>query len=97
MRVQARDILAALRILDRLDAEKRQASPDERRALMRFGGFGAVALRLFPDPVTGEVATSPVRLIDLQMAVRLLSYNSQNAALLPLLLQIPVGLAWTLA
>ena len=28
--------------------------PDERQALARFGGFGAVALSIFPDPVTGR-------------------------------------------
>ena len=37
-----------------LDAERRPATPDERRPLARFGGFGAVALGLFPDPVTGR-------------------------------------------
>ena len=28
--------------------------PDERQALARFGGFGPVALSIFPDPVTGR-------------------------------------------
>ncbi len=50
---RARDLLEAIRVVKRLEAERRAASPDERRALERFGGFGAVALRLFPDPVTG--------------------------------------------
>lgn len=52
-KAKARDILAAVRILKQLDAENRPASPDERRALARFGGFGAIALSFFPDPVTG--------------------------------------------
>ena len=29
-------------------------TPDERQALARFGGFGPVALSIFPDPVTGR-------------------------------------------
>jgi N12 class adenine-specific DNA methylase len=52
-RAKARDILAAIRILNQLDAGNRPATLDERRALARFGGFGAVALTLFPDPVRG--------------------------------------------
>ena len=32
----------------------RAADPGERASLARFGGFGAVALSLFPDPVTGQ-------------------------------------------
>jgi N12 class adenine-specific DNA methylase len=51
---KARDILAAIRILNRLDEERRPATEEERKALARFGGFGPVALSLFPDPVTGK-------------------------------------------
>ncbi len=40
----------------------------------------------FADPVTAAVKTTPVQLMDVQMAVRLLSYNASQAALLPLLL-----------
>jgi N12 class adenine-specific DNA methylase/SAM-dependent methyltransferase len=32
----------------------RPATPGERQALARFGGFGPVALSIFPDPVTGR-------------------------------------------
>ncbi|MGE3778701.1 MAG: DEAD/DEAH box helicase family protein, partial [Pirellulaceae bacterium] len=53
-KAKARDIIAAIRILNRLDTERRQATADERNALARFSGFGAVALSLFPDPVTGR-------------------------------------------
>lgn len=53
-KAKGRDILAAVRILKQLDAENRPATPDERCALARFGGFGAVALTFFPDPVTGK-------------------------------------------
>lgn len=40
----------------------------------------------FPDPIAGTVTQSPVRLDDLQLVVRLTSYASEQAALLPLLL-----------
>ena len=53
-KAKAKDILDAIRTLKHLEHEGRQANPDERQALMRFGGFGPVALSLFPDPVTGS-------------------------------------------
>lgn len=53
-KAKAGDLLAAIRVLERIEAEQRPASPEERKALAWFGGFGAVALRLFPDPVTGH-------------------------------------------
>ncbi len=40
-----------------IEQEQRPATPEERQALARFGGFGAVALSLFPDPVTGRTRT----------------------------------------
>ena len=51
-KTQARDILAAIRALSEIEREQRPATPDERETLMRFAGFGKVALSLFPDPVT---------------------------------------------
>jgi N12 class adenine-specific DNA methylase len=48
---KARDILIAIRTLHRIEAEHRLATPDERQALLRFGGFGPVARVLFPDEV----------------------------------------------
>ena len=53
-RQKAQDILTAVRTLKTIDNEKRAATPEEKQVLTRFGGFGAVALRIFPDPVTGE-------------------------------------------
>ncbi|MFO0890977.1 MAG: DEAD/DEAH box helicase family protein [Isosphaeraceae bacterium] len=50
---KARDLIEAVRVMKRLEGERRAAGPEERKALEKFGGFGAVALRLFPDPVTG--------------------------------------------
>jgi N12 class adenine-specific DNA methylase len=50
-KTKARDILIAIRTLQRIEADQRLATADERQTLARFGGFGAVALSLFPDPV----------------------------------------------
>ena len=53
-KAKARDIVAAIRTLQQVERERRPATADERQTLARFGGFGAVALSLFPDPVTGR-------------------------------------------
>ncbi|MBS0265668.1 MAG: DEAD/DEAH box helicase family protein, partial [Planctomycetes bacterium] len=37
-----------------LEQEQRPATPTERETLLRFNGFGAVALSIFPDPVSGQ-------------------------------------------
>ncbi|HEX5272557.1 MAG TPA: DEAD/DEAH box helicase family protein, partial [Gemmataceae bacterium] len=46
-----RDILAAIRTLKRIEQDRRPATDAEKQILARFGGFGAVAKVLFPDPV----------------------------------------------
>ena len=51
---KARDILNAIRLLTRIESEQRDATIDEKRVLSLFGGFGPVALSLFPDPITGK-------------------------------------------
>ncbi len=53
-KAKARDILAAIKILQTIEREHRRATTDERSILGRFGGFGPLALRIFPDPVTGR-------------------------------------------
>jgi N12 class adenine-specific DNA methylase len=53
-KAKAREILAAIRILKAVEREHRPATDDEMQALRRFGGFGPVALSIFPDPVTGR-------------------------------------------
>jgi SAM-dependent methyltransferase len=53
-KTKARDILAAIRAVKRVEQERRPAASEERQALIRFGGFGPVALGIFPDPVTGR-------------------------------------------
>ena len=50
-KAKARSIIAAIRTLKHIEAEKRPATDEERQTLARFGGFGAVALSLFPDSV----------------------------------------------
>ncbi len=55
---KARDILTAIRTLKQVESEQRKATAEERVLLQRFGGFGAVALSLFPDPVTGRYKDS---------------------------------------
>ncbi|MCA9194596.1 MAG: DEAD/DEAH box helicase family protein [Planctomycetales bacterium] len=51
---KAREIIQAISVLQQLQQEQRRPTPDERAMLMRFGGFGAVARTLFPDPITGK-------------------------------------------
>ena len=53
-KAKSRDIIAAIRTLKRLEGEGRSATAGEQQILARFGGFGAVALSLFPDPVSGR-------------------------------------------
>ena len=53
-KARARDLLAAIRTLRVVDREDRPPTPQERQALARFPGFGPLALRIFPDPVTGS-------------------------------------------
>jgi N12 class adenine-specific DNA methylase/SAM-dependent methyltransferase len=53
-KARARDILAAIRTLKAIEQERRPATPQERPILARFGGFGPVALSIFPNPVSGR-------------------------------------------
>lgn len=51
---KARDLLTAIQLLKEIERERRLSTSDERPSLARFPGFGAVALFIFPDPVTGQ-------------------------------------------
>ncbi len=51
---KARDIIAAIRTVKRIEDEQRHATSDEKQVLARFAGFGPVALSIFPDPVTAR-------------------------------------------
>src|SRR5439155_566383 len=58
-KAKARDILDAIRTLKTIEREKRLASAEEQQTLVRFAGFGPVALSIFPDPVTGTYKDDP--------------------------------------
>jgi hypothetical protein len=51
---KARDIIAAIRTLKKLEHLRCPPDDDERALLARFCGFGPVALSIFPNPVTGQ-------------------------------------------
>lgn len=51
---KARDLIAAIRTLQTVEREGRGATPDEKKAMARFAGFGPVALSIFPDPLKGR-------------------------------------------
>ncbi len=53
-KAKARDIITAIRVLQTVEREQRPPTDDEMQALRRFGGFGAVALSIFPDPSSGR-------------------------------------------
>ena len=65
---KAKDLLRAIRVLKQIEAEQRPPSEEERRALLRFGGFGAVALTLFPDPVAGTFKSPAWQLLGEELA-----------------------------
>jgi SAM-dependent methyltransferase len=54
VKAKAHDLLAAIRTLQTIEHEGRQATAHEQATLAKFPGFGPLALRLFPDPVTGQ-------------------------------------------
>lgn len=53
-KTKARDILAAISTLKRIEEQQRPATAQEKQTLARFGGFGPVALSIFPNPVTKQ-------------------------------------------
>lgn len=53
-KAKARDIVAAAQVLKAIEQERRAATLEEKQTLARFPGFGAVALSMFPHPVTGR-------------------------------------------
>lgn len=55
---KARDIIEAIRTLKVIAEESRPATDKEKLTLARFRGFGAVALSIFPDPVSGSYKDS---------------------------------------
>ena len=57
-KTKARDILAAIHVLKEIEHQARLPTTEDRRALSRFGGFGPVAISIFPDPVSGQFKDS---------------------------------------
>jgi N12 class adenine-specific DNA methylase len=53
-KAKARDLIAAIQTLQQLESEQRPANAEKLLTLSKFVGFGAVALHLFPNPVTGQ-------------------------------------------
>lgn len=51
---KARNIIEAIRLVNQLEQSGSGANETEREMLKRFGGFGPVALSLFPHPITGQ-------------------------------------------
>ncbi len=54
LKEKSRDLIVAVRTLKQVEQEQRPATLEEKETLLKFGGFGPVALTLFPDPVTGK-------------------------------------------
>ena len=53
-KAKAHDIITAIRTLQEVEREGRPATQDEKQALARFGGFGPVALSIFPHATSGR-------------------------------------------
>ncbi len=51
-KAKAHALLTAIRTLKQVEQEQRRATKDERKVLAQFSGFGPLALRIFPDPIT---------------------------------------------
>ena len=52
-KAKARDIIAAIKTLQRIEPQAAASHPGRAAGVRSFGGFGAVALGIFPDPVKG--------------------------------------------
>jgi hypothetical protein len=78
-KAKARDILATVRTLKAIEKEKRPATPEEKQTLARFGGFGPVALSIFPDPVTGKYKDAVWQVLGEQLATMLTPVEYDSA------------------
>ena len=78
-KAKARDIIAAIRTLKAIEQEQRPATPDERQALARFGGFGPVALSIFPDPVTGRYKDAGWQALGEELAIAAVAARNTTA------------------
>src|SRR4051794_22418157 len=78
-KAKAQDILEAIRTLHQVEQDGRHPTDAERTALARFGGFGAVALSLFPDPLTARYKTPAWEELGREL-IRLLSPEEYESA-----------------
>jgi N12 class adenine-specific DNA methylase len=78
-KTKARDIIAAIRTLKQIEDEKRPATANEQKILARYGGFGAIALSIFPDPVTGSYKDPSWQALGLELKVILTSQEYDSA------------------
>jgi SAM-dependent methyltransferase len=53
-KAKAHDVIAAIRTMKKVEREGRPATSDEKQALARFGGFGPIALSIFPHAISGQ-------------------------------------------
>ena len=53
LKAKAHALIHAVKTLKAVEADRRPATDAERACLRKFGGFGPVALHIFPDPVSG--------------------------------------------
>lgn len=65
--------------MKQIEREQRAATDEERQTLARFGGFGAVALSIFPDPVAGCYKDATWRTLGEELRV-LLSAEEYDSA-----------------
>jgi hypothetical protein len=77
--VKARDIIAAIRTLKAVEKEQRPASGQEKQTLVRFCGFGPVALSIFPDPITGKYKDAGWRVLGEELASLLTAAEYDSA------------------
>jgi N12 class adenine-specific DNA methylase len=68
---KAHDLLSAIEVLKIVEGEGRAPIADERRQLLRFAGFGAVALSIFPDPAHGTYKNARWRALGERLAALL--------------------------
>ncbi|WP_437200908.1 hypothetical protein [Planctomicrobium sp. SH664] len=58
---KALELIDAIRTLKTLEAQQRPATAEEQQTLSKFGGFGALALPIFPNPATGQYKSTSWR------------------------------------
>lgn len=76
---KAKAVIDAIRVLQAVEGENRHPTKEERLALEAFGGFGAVALHLFPDPVSNHYKSESWRALGEELSGLLSESEYQSA------------------